>query len=216
DAAAGRAGQRVRREAVLGLEDAGEPFRLRPEEQLAQQRPGAHDRQGDECQPDPLRHEGLVQEHDPRALQGEPEVQDQAQRHDDDAHLGAGHARSRYASRPTSRPARSPIARTAVRMPGMNAVVEKVSVRRVRASPSEPKRISSWAFMPCCRIAWTCTPSMTAPRAPSGSEAVASGIGPRPAAVRAAAMRRAVCAAVPEGASSLRVWWISTISAESK
>ena len=49
-----------------------------------------------------------------------------------------------------------------------------------------------------------------------GSRVVASGIAPRPAAARACAIARAVAAAVPEGASTLRGWCSSTISADSK
>ena len=59
----------------------------------------------------------------------------------------------------------------------------------------------------------TVVPSTTAPRAPS-SCTVASGTGPRSASARAAAMRRAVVAAVPDGASALFGWCSSTISAD--
>src|ERR1022692_388222 len=57
---------------------------------------------------------------------------------------------------------------------------------------------------------------MIAPLAPSAAETVASGEGPRPAAGRASAISDAVRAAVPDGASTLRAWCSSTISAESK
>src|ERR1017187_4626488 len=57
---------------------------------------------------------------------------------------------------------------------------------------------------------------MIAPLAPSAAETVASGEGPRPEARRASAISDAVRAAVPDGASTLRAWCSSTISAESK
>ena len=86
----------------------------------------------------------------------------------------------------------------------------------VRVWPWAPKMMSSWATMPVMRTPWTRTPSTSAPRAPSRVCSVASGMGPRPASLRAAAMPCAVWIAVPDGASSLCGWWYSTTSAESK
>ena len=86
----------------------------------------------------------------------------------------------------------------------------------VSCSPGLPSTTSSWAVSPRRRTAWTWTPSTTAPRAPSGSVWVASGMAPRPAAARAAAMPWAVATAVPEGASTLFGWWSSMTSADSK
>ena len=53
---------------------------------------------------------------------------------------------------------------------------------------------------------------MSAPRAPGTSWLVASGIGGRSAARRAAAIRCAVVLAVPDGASALSGWCSSMIS----
>ena len=67
------------------------------------------------------------------------------------------------------------------------------------------------------RTACTCTPSTSAPRAPSRSCVVASGLGGRAPASRAgSAISCAVRVAVPEGASALFGWCSSMISTESK
>ena len=73
---------------------------------------------------------------------------------------------------------------------------------------------SWWATRPRARTECTGIPSIDAPRAPGTSWVVASGAAGRPA--RACAMSRAVCVAVPEGASTLSGWCSSMISADSK
>ena len=98
----------------------------------------------------------------------------------------------------------------------MKETRSKESVRITSCSPGLPSSTSSEAVSPRRRTAWTGTPSILAPRAPCGSDSVASGTSPRPAAPRARAMPRAVAMAVPEGASTLSGWCISTTSADSK
>src|SRR4051812_33375592 len=117
---------------------------------------------------------------------------------------------------PTVRPGCLPISRTASRTPGMNEARSYESWRRVRVSPAAPMSTSWWATRPVSRTACTGTPSTSAPRAPGSSSVVASGDGGRPAARRAAATRRAVRTAVPDGASTLLGWCSSTTSTDGK
>ena len=66
-----------------------------------------------------------------------------------------------------------------------------------------PSSTSWWATSPRSRTLCTGTPSTAAPRAPSSRSDVASGMSPRPASARAAAIISAVRRAVPDGASAL-------------
>src|SRR5690606_3160614 len=135
---------------------------------------------------------------------------------------GGGHAglevaqRSSRRSSPTVSPGSSPTRRTPSSTPGVNAARFIVSWRIVRVSPPPPSSTSWWAISPDSRTEWTCTPSTSAPRAPSSWELVASGIAPAPALARASATSSAVRRAVPEGASALFGWCSSMISTDSK
>src|SRR5690606_9796071 len=113
--------------------------------------------------------------------------------------------KSNTCSRPTVSPGRVSTERTPKRTPGMNDVRSSESCRMVNVSPGAPNRISSCATRPGNRTEWTRTPSTSAPRAPSSSAVVASSPGPLPASARASEINRAVCAAVPDGASTLRL-----------
>src|SRR5689334_5842261 len=98
----------------------------------------------------------------------------------------------------------------------MNEARSSESCRIVSVSPCPPSSTSWCATRPGSRTECTCTPSCSAPLAPSAAVVVASGTSPRPAAARAALIRSAVLAAVPDGASTLFAWCSSIISADSK
>src|SRR4051794_17455673 len=111
--------------------------------------------------------------------------------------------RPRKLSMPRVRPGCRPISRTARSTPGMKDARSYESCRRVRVSPAAPISTSWCATRPVRRTACTGMPSTSAPRAPGNASSVASGDGGSAAARRAAATRRAVRTAVPEGASTL-------------
>ena len=81
----------------------------------------------------------------------------------------------------------------------------------VNCSPVLPSRVSWWATRPRSRTECTCTPSTTAPRAPSGSVCVASGESTTPAARRAFPINDAVRRSLGIADDQVLIGWVGRL-----